>query len=99
MGKCRLPSTRVAVPTTPGLSPRLVRAAAKSESSSTAVSTPVRAGIEARGLGVASADDDGFEFEVEPESEAAVLEQAASEAASSPAEMTPIVALCRLRIV
>jgi hypothetical protein len=74
IGKCRLPSVRVAVPTVPGVRPRLVSAAAKSASRRTAVSTPFRDGIDATGVGAAEEVAEGVDA---AEPAVAVLEQAA----------------------
>jgi len=96
MGKCRLPAVRVAVPTVPGARPREVSAAANPASRSTAVSTPVRLGMEASGFCIAGAEED---FAAGAVPLLAGLEQAARPATRSPAVMIPTVAFWNLRMM
>ncbi|WP_157485673.1 hypothetical protein [Frigoribacterium sp. Leaf254] len=85
---------KVAVPTTPGVRPRLVRASTKDASTATWVSTPLlRSAIDAAGVDAAlgSAEDE-LEDDVsedEPES----IEQAASEKTRAPEATRPSVVL------
>jgi hypothetical protein len=76
--------------------PSEVRAARKSASTATSVSTPLSEGIDATGSGVADADDEVSELEdplsLEP------MEQAASEKLRRPAAAIPTVTLAMLRM-
>src|ERR1700712_3546138 len=94
MGKASTPaSERVAVPSTPGVRPRVFRAARNPASTVTSVSTPVRFGIDATGVGVdevvAVADDD---VDVVDD------EHAASENARAPVAATAKTAVVNLRM-
>ena len=89
MGKEKVPvvASKAAVPTTPGVRPRLVRASTKDASTATWVSTPLlRSGSDATGsVDAADDEDDGAadDDEVEPaslEEQAARLKMRAPEA-------------------
>ncbi|GAA1048380.1 hypothetical protein GCM10009569_04990 [Arthrobacter russicus] len=97
IGKIKEPSVRAAVPITPGVRPKVVKAAPKEASSFTAVETPLSDGIEATGFGAAA------ELELLAELEFELLElpeQAAKEKTSAPeAAMAPTVVKMDLRMM